>query len=287
MTATLTPPLSPYRFFHVSVERTRLVGPSTVRVTFSGADLAHCASLGLDQSLSLFLPRPGQDAPVVPLEEGEGWWPAWRALDEDVRAVMRSYTLRALRRDPDEIDIDFVLHGDLGPATRWAARAVPGQRAVVLGPRVADNAAVRFRLPRDADSVLIWADGTALPAAEAILGTLPAGLAADVWLDVPQTADRRPLQTPADARITWLVGEDAPGACPGERALEAARTTARRGTRPYVWLAGEADAVKAMRRLFVRERGVDKGRVTFVGYWRRGSSEEELRARRAAEASNA
>ncbi|MGV9571693.1 siderophore-interacting protein, partial [Streptomyces nigra] len=28
----------------------------------------------------------------------------------DIRAVMRSYTLRALRRDPGEIDIDFVLH---------------------------------------------------------------------------------------------------------------------------------------------------------------------------------
>ncbi|WP_329457785.1 siderophore-interacting protein [Streptomyces sp. NBC_01497] len=284
MATTLMPAPSPYRFFDVTVERTCLMGPSTLRVTFAGADLARFASLGCDQSLSLFLPRPGQAAPLVPLDAGDGWWAAWRALDEDVRAVMRSYTLRALRRDPDEIDIDFVLHGDLGPASRWAARAVPGQRAMVLGPQVADNPSVRFRLPEDADSVLIWADETALPAAEAILRTLPAGLPADVWIDVPRTADRRPLMTPADARIAWLAGDAAPGAARGERALEAVRAAARRGTRPYAWLAGEASAVKALRRLLVGERGVDRRNVMFAGYWRTGACEEDLRAQRAAKA---
>jgi NADPH-dependent ferric siderophore reductase len=270
MTTTLTPALSPYRFFEVTVERKAPVGPSTVRVTFGGADLAHFASLGLDQSLSLFLPHPGQDAPVLPLEEGDGWWAAWRELADDVRAVMRSYTLAALRRGPDEIDIDFVLHGDLGPASRWAARAVPGQRALVLGPRVADNPSVRFRLPDDADSVVLWADETALPAAEAILRTLPAGIAADVWIDVPRTADRRPLWTPADARIAWLPADAAPGAPRGQSALEAVRAAARRGVSPYAWLAGERD--------------MDKRRVAFAGYWRQGTCEEELRAQRAPKA---
>ncbi|GAA3721878.1 siderophore-interacting protein [Streptomyces tremellae] len=276
MATALAP--SPYRFFDLTVERTRRVGPSTLRVTFTGADLAHFESLGLDQSLSLFLPRPGQQRPVLPREHGDGWWAAWREIDEDERAVMRSYTLRALRRGPDEIDVDFVLHGDLGPASRWAATAVPGQRVVVLGPRVADNAAVRFRLPRSADSVLVWADETALPAAEAILAALPAGIAADVWIDVPRTADRRPLQTAADARIAWQVAEDAPDAARGARALAAMRSAARRGTRPYAWLCGESTAVTSLRRMLVRERGMAKSDVTFVGYWRQGVTEEQTRA---------
>ncbi|MEW2547257.1 siderophore-interacting protein [Streptomyces sp. NPDC047002] len=275
--ATATAP-SPYRFFDLTVERTRGVGPSTLRVTFTGTDLAHFASLGLDQSLSLFLPRPGQERPVLPREHGGGWWAAWQEIDEGERAVMRSYTLRALRRGPDEIDVDFVLHGDLGPASRWAARAVPGQRVVVLGPRVADNAAVRFRLPGSADSVLIWADETALPAAEAILAALPAGIAADVWIDVPRTADRRPLQTAADARIAWQVAEDAPNAARGARALAAMRAAARRGTRPYAWLSGESTAVRSLRRMLVRERGMAKSDVTFVGYWRQGATEDQTRA---------
>jgi NADPH-dependent ferric siderophore reductase len=47
---------------------------------------------------------------------------------------------------------------------------------------------------------------------------------------------------------------------------------------PYVWIAGESGSVKALRRHFVRERGIDRRRVTFVGYWRQGVTEEELRA---------
>jgi NADPH-dependent ferric siderophore reductase len=48
--------------------------------------------------------------------------------------------------------------------------------------------------------------------------------------------------------------------------------------RPYVWIAGESGCVKALRRHFVGERGIDRRRVTFVGYWRQGMTEEQLRA---------
>ncbi|MFE3737365.1 siderophore-interacting protein [Streptomyces sp. NPDC059134] len=266
---------APFRFFSLQVVRTRRLSPSLVRVTFGGrsdGELAGFAAGGRDQSLSLFLPHPGQSAPVVPVEEGEGWWTAWRALPDDVRAVMRSYTLREQRRDPDEVDIDFALHPDGGPACRWAGRASPGDQVLVLGPAVAENTAVRFRPPTDADSVLIWADETALPAASAILEWLPAGLKADVWIDVPHAADRQPLPTAADARITWLVrDEGAPSA------LEAVRAFEPRGSAPYAWIAGESGTVKALRRHLVHERGVDRRRVTFVGYWRLGLSEEQLR----------
>ncbi|PSK65606.1 hypothetical protein B0E53_02461 [Micromonospora sp. MH33] len=36
--------------------------------------------------------------------------------------------------------------------------------------------------------------------------------------------------------------------------------------------------VRAVRRHLVGERGLDRRRVTFAGYWRRGASEEDLRA---------
>jgi NADPH-dependent ferric siderophore reductase len=35
--------------------------------------------------------------------------------------------------------------------------------------------------------------------------------------------------------------------------------------------------VKELRRHLVQERGIDRRAVTFVGYWRRGLSEEQLR----------
>ncbi|MFG2938362.1 siderophore-interacting protein [Streptomyces sp. NPDC048282] len=269
---------APFRFFSLQVVRTRRLGPSLVRVTFAGADLAHFHSHGRDQSLSLFIPAEGRTEPAVPIELGDGWWQGWRELPDDVRAVMRSYTLRALRRDPDEIDIDFVLHGvgpgaatPAGPASRWASRAGAGDRVVLLGPAVADNRAIRFRPPADTDLVLIWGDETAVPAATAVLESLPAGTRVRAWLEVPHAGDVQDVVTEADAEITWLVG--------GRDALTEIRAAQLPSCeQPYTWIAGESGRVKELRRHLVGERGIDRRRVTFVGYWRQGLTEEQLRA---------
>jgi len=268
---------APFRFFALQVVRTRRLGPSLVRVTFVGEDLKYFASYGRDQSLSLFLPHHGQSAPAVPYELGDGWWQAWRELPDGVRAVMRSYTLRSLRRDPDEIDIDFVLHTPAGPASRWAARAAAGDRVVLLGPAVADNRAIRFRPPADTDLTLIWGDETAVPAVSAILESLPAGTPARVWLEVHDAGDIQDLVTEADAEITWLV-RDAAGIEGSPMALDALRAAQLPpAEHPYAWIAGESGCVKQLRRHLVGERGIDRRRVTFVGYWRQGLSEEQLR----------
>ncbi|MFE1261933.1 siderophore-interacting protein [Streptomyces albogriseolus] len=281
---------APFRFFALQVAGTRRLGPSLVRVTFTGPELRGFRSDGRDQSLSLFLPHPGQDAPVVPLERGDDWWHGWRELPDDVRAVMRSYTLRALRADAlgrtSEIDVDFVLHGvgaeagpsaAAGPASRWAARAAVGDRVLLLGPAIADNRAIRFRPPEDTATVLMWADETALPAAAAVLETLPAGTRARVWVEVPHAGDVQELPTAADAEVTWFVreGAAAPEAPPSLDAVR--RAVLPSPERAYVWIAGESGQVKQVRRHFVQERGVDRRRVTFVGYWRRGLTEEQLR----------
>ncbi|TWX41059.1 siderophore-interacting protein [Frigoribacterium sp. ACAM 257] len=41
----------------------------------------------------------------------------------------------------------------------------------------------------------------------------------------------------------------------------------------YAWLAGEAGAIKALRRFLVSEVGVDRRQVAFMGYWRLGRAE--------------
>ncbi|KAB1911552.1 siderophore-interacting protein [Micromonospora sp. AMSO31t] len=264
-----------YRFYAARVAATRAVGDCLVRVTFGGDDLGEFAGGGRDQSVSVFLPHPGQDAPVVPVGAGEDWYGAWRALDPAVRAVMRSYTIRAQRPELGELDIDFVRHGDTGPATRWAGRARPGDRVLLLGPAVPDERTVRFQPPTGADSVLLVADETALPAVGGILDWLPAGTPVRAFVEVPTAGDIQPLPSDARAEVTWLVrGATTPGSLLADT-LRGARLP---GAAPYAWIAGEAGMVRSVRRHLVGERGLDRRRVTFAGYWRRGASEEDLRA---------
>ncbi|RLP88312.1 siderophore-interacting protein [Micromonospora sp. BL4] len=265
-----------YRFYAAHVVRARRVGASLIRVTLGGAELVDFAGGGRDQSVSLFLPHPGQDAPVVPVELGEDWFGAWRALPPEVRAVMRSYTIREHRPAAVEVDIDFVSHGDTGPAARWAERAGPGDRVLLLGPAVRDNRSVCFRPPDGTDLVVLAADETALPAVAGILAWLPAGARVRAWIEVPAAADITELPTAADAEIRWIVrGSTPPGSDLLVSAIRAARLPA---ATPYAWIAGESGAVRALRRHLVGERGIDRRRVTFAGYWRRGLSEEDLRA---------
>ncbi|WP_410808909.1 siderophore-interacting protein [Micromonospora sp. 067-2] len=275
-TSTVEPVVLQYRFFAAHVVRVRRVGVSLIRVTFGGAELTGFAGGGRDQSVSLFLPHPGQGAPVVPTERGEDWFGAWRALPADVRAVMRSYTIREHRPAVEEVDIDFVAHGDTGPATRWAGRAQAGDRVLLLGPAVHDNRSVCFRPPDDTELVLLAADETALPAAAGILAWLPAGTRVRAWIEVPAAADIVELPTEAQAEIRWIVRGNTPA---GSDLLVSAVRGARLPTGiPYAWIAGESGAVRALRRHLVGERSIDRQRVTFAGYWRRGASEEDLRA---------
>ncbi|MGB8943349.1 MAG: siderophore-interacting protein [Streptomyces sp.] len=267
---------SPYHFFDVHVLRTEYVTPSMIRVALGGEGLARMGSAGRDQRIKVFLPHPGQDAPVMPdTSEGNAasWYADWLALDPDVRGIMRTYTTRELRRDPDELIVDFAVHGAApspndGPATSWARSARPGARIGVLAPIEEENGAYDFRPPQDTDWVLLTADESALPAVAAILETLPPAMPTRVWIEVHDLADKQELPTKADAEITWLTEQDAtPSAI---RAAELPSST------PYAWVTGESATVKTVRRHLVGDRGFDRKRISFSGYWRRGTTTDEL-----------
>lgn len=282
-TSIATPATDTYSFFDVRVVRTERLSPSLVRVTFGGEQLRDFASGGRDQCFSLFLPHPGQPEPVLPRDAGPDWYAQWRAMDPEVRAVMRSYTVRAQHPGADEVAVDFVLHGDVGPASRWAGRAAAGDTAVLLGPVIPENKGICWHPPERTDWVLMAADETALPAVCGILDQLPAGTRAKVWITVPDAADRRELARNPEVEVVWLV-HGGRGSRRSEPLLDAVRATRFPAGRPYAWLAGEAGGVRTMRRHLLDERGFDRRSVTFVGYWRLGATEEELRAQATADA---
>ncbi|MHB9754623.1 siderophore-interacting protein [Streptomyces sp. BYX5S] len=268
MTTTTTRPASstaaPFDFFDVHVLRVLHLTPSMIRVVFGGADLTRMRSAGRDQRIKLFLPAAGHDVPLIPDNSDGNWYPAWQALDPATRAIMRTYTIRDLTLDPAELTVDFATHGDAGPASRWVLRARPGDRVSVLAPVVEDNVAYEFRPPRDTEWVLLSADGSALPAVAAILEHLPRDLPVRAWIE----GDRQPLTTGPNVEVTWLT--------PGESPVEAIREATLPQGLPYAWVAGESSTVKAIRRHLVTDRAIDRKRINFSGYWRKGASEDNL-----------
>ncbi|WIB35144.1 siderophore-interacting protein [Curtobacterium sp. MCJR17_043] len=121
-----------YRVFSVRVAAVTSLTPHFVRVTLTGAELAEFSAVGLDQRIKVLLPLDGHGFSDLP--EGEDWFAAWRALPDATRNPIRTYTVRSFRPDAHELDIDFVAHGDGGPASRWVSACRVGDELRIVGP---------------------------------------------------------------------------------------------------------------------------------------------------------
>lgn len=240
------------------VLRTTPMTPHLTRITLGGPELTRFEAVGYDQCVRVFFPQPGQDEPVIP-NDGD-WYQAYQAIPEDRRPVLRNYTVRRFDPSTLELDIDFVLHGDGGPASAWALRAAPGDLVGVC------HDAASPRPPADTERLLLVADETGLPALSVILEELPAGHRADVFVEVGGPDDEIELAAGPGVEVTWLHRD---GVAAGRsdvvvRTLRAAQPPVE-GL--YAWVAGEAGMAKEVRRYLVRDRGVAKRDVEFCGYW--------------------
>jgi len=269
-----------YRPFDVTVARVRRLSPTFIRITFTGDDLGDFGAQCLDQRIKVVLPVA--DMPMCDLlgvDGGADWYGTWRALPEAQRNPLRTYTARAVRPVEREVDVDFVCHGDTGPASRWALAAQPGDALLLIGPnaRCDDSRSVGIEWrPGGARALLLAGDETAVPAICGILESLDETATGHVFLEVPDPEDVLPVRVPAGVTVTWLPRH---GREHGQRLDEALRHwaaghTALHGTFGlYAWIAGEAAAVKGLRRFLVREAGLDRSQVSFMGYWRAGRPE--------------
>lgn len=265
-TETATRPA--FRAFDVVVRRVVRLSPSFVRVTFTGAELNDFAPLCLDRRIKLAFPAATGASGVFPA--GEDWFAAWRGMPETSRPILRTYTAGAVRPQVRELDVDFVVHGDEGIATSWVRRARPGDPLVVIGPDAHGHdprIGIEWR-PSGAPTVLLAGDETAVPAIVNILSSLDDDIRGLAVLEVPARDDIRSVSAPAGVRVRWLPRE---GAAVGELLTEAVRSEV--SDEPVdAWLAGEQSVVQQLRRLLVREAGIHRDQVAFMGYWRAGRS---------------
>lgn len=298
--------LPPSRFFRARVERIVELTPSFRRFTFRSDELAHFGDPGFDQRIKVVFPTPAVDLDAMP--QDDQWYTTWRGLPDDERPPFRTYTTRAVRAGEREVDIDMVAHDVIGPASEWIDGAVVGDEVLIYAPTTAHEGVsygIDFVPPAQSGAILLAGDETAAPAIAVILEQLPAQARGVVVLEVPHDGDTSYLPrhpgfeyfvaareddrdrhahlvttvehvaerlTPSghgdeveeidiDTDILWEV----PRTAKGGAALKKAPL--------YAWLAGEAGAIKALRRHLVTDRGVDRRAVAFMGYWRVGKAE--------------
>jgi NADPH-dependent ferric siderophore reductase len=306
--STATPAL-PLLLCEVEVVSVQRLSPSFVRVELGGPALAGYGVEGprYDQRIKLVLPDPVTGGLTSVVGADESWLATWSDRPVAERGHMRTYTIRDVHGSgaATTFVVDMVLHldGDMvGPGSLWASRATVGDRIALLAPRRGyPYGGIEFTPGPGADLLLVG-DETAVPAVCTVLEQLPDDARGTAFLEVPLAADVQDVRGPAGVEVVWLAREgdelglglhDAVVAhlgIPGARVDVAADevdpdlwetpfysssgedvpgdVTGVGGT--YAWIAGESKVVTGLRRHLVRDLGMDRSQVAFMGYWRRG-----------------
>ncbi|WP_412049066.1 siderophore-interacting protein [Hoeflea sp. Naph1] len=180
------------------------------------------------------------------------------------RDAVRTYTVRSQRAG--EIDVDFALHEDCGPATLWALNSKIGDSIMVGGP------GPRKLVHPDADWYLLVGDMTALPAISGNIELLPKAAKGMAVIEVVEHADIQTIAKPSGFRIEWLINPH-PGEA-SEGLVERVKTLDWPEGEPSVWAACEFSAMRQLRDYFRTERGLDSGNLYISSYWKNGSNED-------------
>lgn len=251
----------------LTVEETCRLSPHLVRVIAGGpgfADLQECEATDMYAKLLFAKPGLGLEPPydLVALKD---------ELPKEDRPVKRTYTIRWIDRTAQRLAIDFVVHGDAGIAGPWAAAAAPGDPLVLMGP------SGNWSPNQDADWHLFVGDDSALPAIAAGIEALHADAVGHAYLEVDSAADILPLEAPDGLELHWLLRE---GRTPGTTTLLADAVTEGPWLVGHVdaFVHGERGAMKLLRDVLFKQKGLARSQVSLSGYWAYGREEDKFQA---------
>lgn len=273
---------------------TKRVTPNMMRVTLGGSDLDRFTVAGRDQWFRLFLPRAGQDILRLPTRTSALWYAEYLTTPKARRPWVRNYTVRSARPDLNEIDVDFVLHGEGSAGDGGSGDTRDRDGDVTNGPDAAHGPGAGFALaaehgvrvglldqgvtydPRhEHDWTLLIAEESGLPAVAGICESLPDAARGIAVVEIPTAEDVQDFRTPSGVEVRWVVrSDDDPHAVPGRAALAELRALdhAVFDGVGHAFAVGESSLATGARRHLVGERGMPKAHVDFVGYWRHGRS---------------
>lgn len=255
-------------------ERTYIT-PHYIRITLHGEDTQKFSQTTIGANNKIFLAPEGCDQVYLPefdFEKGQ-----WVPMDESIRPSIRTYTHRGIDLEKNELYVDFVAHGDEGPASKWAMQAPIGaQLGVAMGTEASE-------LFPEVQRYILVGDATAIPVLGAILEDLPAGAPTQVFLEVETKEDIQVLASKADAIIDWIINPT-----PGQNTILADKALAYIEAQgemesKFAYIAAEFSTVKVLRNFLRKEKNWTKDELNAYSYWKFGKAENVSEADRRAE----
>lgn len=249
----------------LSVKAAWRITPNMIRVTFAGPELDGFPDGREGGNCKLMFPHETETRSDFILRLTDGPAP-----------VRRTYTVRHFDPVAQELSIDFVAHGDNGPASRWASHAKPGDFLGFAGP--SGPKVTRF----DADWYLVAADPSAIPVAAATLEAMPRDAVGVAIFEVTSVEDKQDIDAPDGIDIHWITHPDPEVASGAQEAL--IRSLDWPAGRVQTCIAGESGVIRALRAFLHQEKQLPREDTYISGYWKIGLVEDEHQRMKRAEA---
>jgi len=243
-----------------------------LRVYLTGDDVYKFENTTVGVNNKILIPPVG--ATEVHFPEFDYETMQWKPQPEEIRSIVRTYTHRGIDLASNEIWIDFVAHGDEGPASAWAIRAQVGDP---LGVLMKDG---KLELYAQADHYLLVGDATAIPVLGAILEDLPATARGTCIIEVSGVVDEQHLRTKAAIDFIWLYNlHPQDGSALAEHVRRLTLPTENR----FAYVAAEFNSVKDIRAYLRKDKGWAREELYAYSYWKSGVAEDKSMADRHAE----
>lgn len=248
----------------LSVKEAWRLTPNMVRVVFAGPELE-----GFPEG------RDGGNCKLMLPEAGESREQFAQRLSDGPAPVRRTYTVRRYDAAAQELTIDFVAHGDEGPASRWASHAKQGDFLGFAGPSAPK--VTHF----EADWYLVAADLSALPVAAATLEAMPRDAKGVAIFEITSEEDRQELDMPDGIDVHWLLHPDPQLASTRQEQL--IRSLEWPEGRIQTCIAGESGVIRTLRAFLHQEKDLPRKDTYVSGYWKIGLIEDEHQIAKRAE----
>jgi NADPH-dependent ferric siderophore reductase len=245
----------PLRIRKLEVRGVKRPRPRYILLTLGGDELSDFRTDNPTDHLKIVPPDPETGELLLPrVVDGQ------LVYDDDRRPGLRDYTVRRFDPEANELDVRILAHG-AGLVSSWAERARPGDVVGAIGPRSTKA------MPDGYANYVLIGDRTAIPSIARWLGALPEGATAQILIAARDEEDLIELRSEEPVFVRWYTeggtGVDADQLPAAVKALELYSPDT------WAWAAGEAVAMREVRRLLLAKPGLTKETVRVSGYWRR------------------
>ncbi|BDR16644.1 siderophore-interacting protein [Vibrio sp. STUT-A11] len=245
----------------LTVKRKQYLTPHLIRVTFGGDDLIGFPENRNGGHIKVFFPNQESGILQLPIRYED------RVEYPEHKPVPRAYSVRKYHHESNELDIDFVAHGEGSPGSGWAINAQEGDQLGVLGPGGPDP------LLQPSDWHILAGDLTAVAAISAILEELPEYAKGAVFIEVCSFDDVHEIKHPTGVSLNWLKIDDEQ---PAMTLLNGIKMTGEPEEVCSVsaFIAGENRSVINCRKYLSDKYKLKKQSLYAIPYWKRGNTEE-------------